>query len=49
MKYKPKDIDFLIILFAFVFMLAFISYAPIPVLMTIILIFGLLILSCRGN
>ena len=46
-KYKLKDIDFLIILFAFIFMLAFMSYAPITVLMIIVLIFGLLALSCR--
>ena len=46
MRYKLKDIDYLIITFAFVFTLAFISCAPIAVLMIIVLIFGLLVLSC---
>ena len=49
MRYKLKDIDYLIITFAFVFTLAFISHAPILTLMLIVLFYAIFACFCRGE
>ena len=49
MRYKLKDIDYLIITFVFVFALAFISCAPVSTLMLIVLFYAVLACFCRGE